>query len=58
MALNLTRSHKEVIGHMDIHATMRYVHATYEGKSRTVDVAISGKTSLATVLPQRVKSTA
>jgi integrase len=49
---------KDVMGHMDIRTTMRYVHATDEGKRRAVDAAISGKTNLATVLPQRVKSTA
>jgi integrase len=49
---------KEVMGHMDIHTTMRYVHVTDEGKRRAVDAAIRGKTDLATVLSQRVKSTA
>jgi integrase len=52
------REVKGVRGHLDIRTTIRYVHATDEGKGRAVDAAISGKTNLATVLPQRVKSTA
>jgi integrase len=30
---------KEVMGHMDINTTMRYVHATDEGKRRAVEAA-------------------
>jgi integrase len=33
---------KEVMGHMDIRTTMRYVHATDEGKRRAVEAAARG----------------
>jgi len=34
---------KEVMGHMDIRTTMRYVHATDEGKRRAVEAAACGR---------------
>ncbi len=51
---------KEVMGHADIHTTMRYVHATDEGKRRAVEAAASGgvKSNPATNLPQAEKATA
>ena len=51
---------KEVMGHADIRTTMRYVHATDEGKRRAVEAAVSGrvKSISATNLPQAEKVTA
>jgi len=51
---------KEVMGHVDIRTTMRYVHATDEGKRRAVEAAVSGrvKSNSATNLPQAEKVTA
>jgi integrase len=49
---------KEVMGHTDISTTMRYVHATEEGKRKAVEAAANwgkGKTS-ATNLPQSKKA--
>jgi integrase len=45
---------KEVMGHSDIRTTMRYVHATDEGKRRAVEAAVSAsvKSQSATNLPQ------
>jgi integrase len=44
---------KEVMGHVDIHTTMRYVHATEAGKRRAVDAAVRGGRGIpATNLPQ------
>ena len=45
---------KEVMGHSDIRTTMRYVHATDEGKRRAVEAAVSASVKLrsATNLPQ------
>jgi integrase len=40
---------KEVMGHMDIRTTMRYVHATDEGKRRAVEAAVSGGVKLESV---------
>jgi integrase len=34
---------KEVTGHMDINTTMRYVHATEEGKRRAVEPAAKSR---------------
>jgi site-specific recombinase XerD len=44
---------KEVVGYMDIHTTMRYVHATEEGKRRAVEAAAKSrvKSNPATNLP-------
>jgi integrase len=49
---------KEVMGHADIHTTMRYVHATEEGKRKAVEAAANwGKQKKpATNLPQRKKA--
>ncbi|MCI0487534.1 MAG: site-specific integrase, partial [Blastocatellia bacterium] len=48
---------KEVMGHMDIHTTMRYVHATDEGKRRAVEAAARGsvKSAPVTNLPHKVE---
>jgi integrase len=49
---------KEVMGHTDISTTMRYVHATEEGKRKAVEAAANwgkSKTS-ATNLPQSKKA--
>lgn len=45
---------KEVMGHMDINTTMRYVHATEEGKRRAVEAAAKSRVQSvpATNLPQ------
>lgn len=40
---------KEVMGHMDIRTTMRYVHATDEGKRRAVEAAARGTVKLESV---------
>jgi integrase len=40
---------KEVIGHMDIRTTMRYVHATDGGKRRAVEAAVSDGVKLESV---------
>jgi integrase len=40
---------KEVMEHMDIRTTMRYVHATDEGKHRAVEAAVSGGVKLESV---------
>ena len=43
---------KEVMGHVDIGTTMRYVHATDEGKRRAVEAAVRrGNEEPATNLP-------
>jgi integrase len=34
---------QEIMGHASIITTMRYVHATDQGKRRTVDAAVRGK---------------
>ena len=50
---------KEVMGHVDIGTTMRYVHATDDGKRRAVDAAVRhGKEKPATKLPQTLEKTA
>ena len=51
---------KEVMGHMDIHTTMRYVHATEEGKRRAVEAAAKSRvqSNPATNLPQADTATA
>jgi integrase len=51
---------KEVMRNMDIHTTMRYVHATEEGKRRAVEAAARSrvKSNPATNLPQAHKATA
>jgi hypothetical protein len=51
---------KEVMGHMDITTTMRYVHATEEGKRRAVEAAAKSrvKSNPATNLPQTDTATA
>lgn len=51
---------KEVMGHVDIHTTMRYVHATEEGKRRAVEAAAKSrvKSNPATNLPQADTATA
>lgn len=49
---------KEVMGHVDIATTMRYVHTTDDGKRRAVEAAVRhGKEKPATKLPQRLKKT-
>jgi integrase len=52
------RAVKEVMGHMDIRTTMRYVHATEEGKRRAVELAARPrvKSPFATNLPQEGES--
>jgi integrase len=49
---------KEVMGHVDIRTTMRYVHATEEGKRRAVELAARSrvKSPFATNLPQEGES--
>ena len=51
---------KEVMGHVDIHTTMHYVHATGEGKRRAVEAAAKSrvKSNPATNLPQADTATA
>ena len=50
---------KDVMGHVDIGTTMRYVHATDDGKRRAVDAAVRrGKEKPATNLPQTLEKTA
>ena len=51
---------KEVMGHMDINTTMRYVHATEEGKRRAVEAAAKSRvqSNPATNLPHADKATA
>jgi len=51
---------KEVMGHSDIRTTMRYVHATDEGKRRAVEAAVIAgvKSPSATNLPQAEEKTA
>jgi integrase len=51
---------KEVMGHMDIHTTMRYVHATEEGKRRAVEAVAKSRvqSTPATMLPQADEATA
>lgn len=51
---------KEVMGHMDMNTTMRYVHATEEGKRRAVEAAAKSrvKSNPATNLPQADTATA
>src|SRR4051812_29819217 len=51
---------KEVMGHMDINTTMRYVHATEEGKRRAVEAAAKSRvqSNPATNLPQADTATA
>lgn len=51
---------KEVMGHVDIHTTMRYFHATEEGKRRAVEAAAKSrvKSNPATNLPQADTATA
>jgi integrase len=34
---------KAILGHADIHTTMRYVHATDEGKRKAVEAAAKAK---------------
>jgi len=48
------------MGHMDIHTTMRYVHATEEGKRRAVEAVAKSRvqSSPATMLPQADEATA
>jgi hypothetical protein len=41
---------KEVMGHVDINTTMRYVHATEEGKRRAVEAAAKNRVNQ--TLPQ------
>ena len=48
---------KEVMGHADVRTTMRYVHATDEGKRRAVEAAARGRRKSATNLPQKLKAT-
>jgi integrase len=49
---------KEIMGHADIRTTMRYVHATEEGKRKAVEAAATwGKQKKsATNLPQSKKA--
>jgi integrase len=49
----------EVMGHMDIRTTMRYVHATDEGKRRAVEAAANGSVKSASVtnLPHALEAT-
>jgi integrase len=49
---------KEIMGHADIRTTMRYVHATEEGKRKAVEVAANWgkKKKSVTNLPQRKKA--
>lgn len=51
---------KDVMGHMDINTTMRYVHATEEGKRRAVEAAAKNRvqSTPATNLPQANTATA
>jgi integrase len=50
---------KEVMGHVDVKTTMRYVHATDEGRRRAVEAAGKrGRENPATNLPQRPDWTA
>lgn len=51
---------KEMMGHVDIHTTMRYVHVTEEGKRRAVEAAAKSrvKSNPATNLPQADAATA
>jgi integrase len=51
---------KEVMGHVDIHTTMRYVHATDEGKRRAVEAAakVIVKSDVAQNLPHKEQVTA
>ena len=50
---------KEVMGHIDIRTTMRYVHATDEGKRKAVEAAACGrvKSELVTNLPHTLEVT-
>ncbi len=46
-----------VMGHADVRTTMRYVHATDEGRRRVVEAAAKGGRESATNLPQKRKAT-
>ena len=50
---------KEVMGHADIRTTMRYVHATDEGKRKAVEAVAEVKASApASHLPHKKRATA
>jgi integrase len=49
---------KEVMDHADIRTTMRYVHATDEGKRKAVEAAAKGNASMsASLLPHKKRAT-
>jgi integrase len=49
---------KAILGHADIHTTMRYVHATDEGKRKAVEAAAKARRTnqSASHMPQKTKA--
>lgn len=48
---------QEIMGHADINTTMRYVHATEQGKRRAIEAAVRGRRQAASLLPHKRKAT-
>jgi integrase len=50
---------QEIMGHADINTTMRYVHATEQGKRRAIEAAVKGKSESkpASLLPHKKTAT-
>jgi integrase len=48
---------QEIMGHADINTTMRYVHATEQGKRRAIEAAVRGRSEPASHLPHKKTAT-